>query len=277
MRIILSVPCYNEEHRLDAFLASVRAQTIPVEVIAVDDGSKDKTYDKLKQSNLLHVDSNPVNLGTNRTFNRLMKIAEQYKPDYLAWSGADDELYPDSIERRLEALQQSGCDILISGSDTQTRQRKIIYPEMPPQHLGLRKLDFHHPYEAFLAGNRLQVPILADMRRVSYKEMYYEPDLRHLADWEHQLRLSRLYKYAYLDKSTGCSDWDGTNFSAPNPSLYPEKFRELSEILWKQTHVLNPEANPVVRAWGFSRMMTRAISFLLQVNRLRLKGETCWE
>jgi glycosyltransferase involved in cell wall biosynthesis len=277
MRIILSVPCFNEEHRLDAFLASVKAQTIPVELIAVDDGSTDATYDKLKQSGLLHVDKNPVNLGTNRTFNRLMKIAEQYRPDYLAWSGADDELYPDSMEKRLEALKKSGRDILISGSDTQTRERKIIYPEMPPQHYGLRKLDFKKPYESFLAGNRLPVPILADMRRVSYSEMFYNPELRHLADWEHQLRLSRLYTYAYLDESTGCSDWDGTNFSAPSPRMYPEKLKELSTILWKQTRVMDANASTLQRALSFSRLMGNAISFLLEVNRLRVRGQTCWE
>jgi glycosyltransferase involved in cell wall biosynthesis len=277
MRIILSVPCYNEEHRLDAFLASVKAQTIPVDVIAVDDGSRDGTYEKLKQSNLLHVDRNPINLGTNRTFNRLMKIAETYSPDYLVWSGADDELYPNSIEQRLTALRQFGCDILISGSDTQTKERKILYPEMPPQHLGLRRVDFSRPYEAFLAGNMLQVPILADMRRVSYGEMYYEPDLRHLADWEQQLRLSRLYRYAYLDASTGCSDWDGTNFSAPNPASYPDKFRELTAILWKQTRVIHPEASVWERAPRFIKMMMNAMQFIWRVNRLRSKGQTCWE
>lgn len=277
MRIILSVPCYNEEHRLDAFLASVKAQTIPVEVIAVDDGSKDGTYEKLKRSNLLHVDRNPTNMGTNRTFNRLMKIAETYSPDYLAWSGADDELYPNSIESRLKALQQSGCDILISGSDTQAKERKILYPEMPPQHLGIRRIDFNRPYEAFLAGNRLQVPILADMRKVSYREMYYEPDLRHLADWEQQLRLSRLYKYTYLDASTGCSDWDGTNFSAPRPSLYPEKFRELSKILWKQTGVLCSREEYFARGACFFKLLYNSLEHLVQVNRLRAKGLTCRE
>jgi glycosyltransferase involved in cell wall biosynthesis len=277
MRIILTVPCFNEEHRLDAFLESVRAQTIPVEVIAVDDGSKDGTYEKLKSTGLLHVGRNDVNLGTNRTFNRLMKLAESYSPDYLAWCGADDELYPDSIETRLDALRQSGCDILISGSDTRTKERKMLYPEMPPQHVGFRKANFNRPYEALLPGNILQVPILADMRRVSYSEMYYEPALRHLADWEQQLRLTRLYKYCFLDKSTGCSDWDGTNFSAPNPALYPEKFRELSVILWKQAGILSGPESGLDKVVYFLNLMHRSIRHLLRVNSLRSRRATCWE
>jgi len=277
MKIILTVPCYNEEHRLDAFLESVRSQTIPVQVIAVDDGSKDGTYEKLKGSNLLHVDRNPTNLGTNRTYNRLMKLAESYAPDYLAWSGADDELYPDSIEKRLAFLRQSGRDILISGSDTRTSQRKMLYPEMPPQHVGFRTVSFDRPYEALLPGNILQVPILADMSRVSYRELYYEPNLRHLGDWEQQLRLTRLYKYSFLDASTGCSDWDGTNFSAPNPALYHEKFRELSVILWKQTLAICEGAGLAARIPCFIRLMNQSIQHLLKVNRLRLQGKTCWE
>ncbi|NBV84797.1 MAG: glycosyltransferase family 2 protein [Verrucomicrobia bacterium] len=277
MRIILTVPCYNEEHRLDAFLDSVRAQTIPVEVIAVDDGSRDGTYEKLEKSNLLHVDRNERNLGTNRTYNKLMKLAETFSPDYLAWSGADDELYPDSIERRLAALKQSGADILVTGSDTRTRERRMLYPEMPPQHTGLRRADFSRPYEALLPGNILQVPILADMRRVSYNEMYYIPELRHLGDWEQQLRLTRLYKYSFLDESTGCSDWDGTNFSAPNPSLYPEKFRELAIILWKQTVPIAGEAGMASRVVRFVKLMKHSIEHLLKVNQLRMQGKTCFE
>lgn len=277
MKIILTVPCYNEEHRLDAFLESVRSQTIPVQVIAVDDGSRDGTYEKLKKSNLLHVDRNPKNLGTNRTYNRLMKLAESHAPDYLAWSGADDELYPDSIEKRLARLRESGCDILISGSDTRTRQRKMVYPEMPPQHVGFRTANFERPYEALLPGNILQVPILADMSRVSYSELYYEPSLRHLGDWEQQLRLARRYKYSFLDASTGCSDWDGTNFSSPNPALYPEKFRELWVILWKQALLLSEDSTLATQVPCFIRLMRQSINHLLKVQKLRRHGKTCYQ
>ncbi len=274
MKIILILPCFNEEHRLDSFIKSVRAQTVPVDVVAIDDGSTDGTYEKLKQSNLLHVGRNEMNLGAVRTCNRLFKLAETYSPDYLTWSGADDELYPDSIERRLAALKQSGADILVTGSDTRTRERRILYPEMPPQHMGLRRADFSRPYEALLPGNILQVPILADMQRVSYDEMYYIPELKNLGDWEQQLRLTRLYKYSFLDESTGCSDWDGTNFSAPNPSLYPQKFRELAIILWKQTVPLAGKASRVAR---FMKLMKQSIEHLLKVNHLRMHGKTCFE
>ena len=152
-----------------------------------------------------------------------------------------------------------------------------MYPEMPPQHLGLRKADFSRPYEALLPGNILQVPIMADMRRVSYREMYYHPDLPNLCDWEQQLRLSRLYKYCFLDESTGCSDWDGTNFSAPNPALYPQKFRELSFILWKQALLLGGRAGMLGSVFQFTTLMWRSMTHLLRVNQLRIQGRTCFE
>ena len=74
-KILMLTPCYNEEARLDAFLTCIKRQTIPVEVIAIDDGSTDKSFTKLNESDLLSATRNPRNMGITKTMNRLFEIA----------------------------------------------------------------------------------------------------------------------------------------------------------------------------------------------------------
>ena len=268
MRIIVTVPCYNEEEKLDVFLDRIAKQTLKVDLIAIDDGSSDGTFKKLREANVLHVAKNEPNQGLCATYNRLMRIAESYSPDYLAWSGADDFLYPDSIERRLDHLVKTDSDIVITGSDTQTREGLLLYPTIPHHHLGLREADFSQLHSHLLAGNFLQVPILANMRRVSFRELYYNTSLKHFADWEQQLRLSKLYKYAFLDQSTGCSDWDGTNMSSPDPFKYPEKIRELCMVLGNQARLLAADQSTFKKMKLFAELLKNSISRTLLINRL---------
>jgi len=232
-KILMLIPCYNEEARLDAFLASIKRQTIPVEVVAVDDGSTDKTFTKLSESHLLSATRNPGNIGITRSMNRLFEIARSFSPDYLTWCGVDEELYPDGVERRLRYLEANDSEIVITGADAQTPTRKIRYPEVLPQYARLRKADFSKLYEELLSGNFFQSPILVDMNKVSFDDLFLDERTRHFPDWDQYLTLSRKYKIGFMDESTGCSDWDGENFSTPNPALYPEKLREFVYVLSK--------------------------------------------
>jgi glycosyltransferase involved in cell wall biosynthesis len=277
MKIIQLVPCYNEEHRLDSFLESVKSQTVPVEIIAVDDGSKDNTFEKLQSSNLLHVERNATNLGTTKTVNRLFSIAKRYKPDFITWSGADDNLYSDSIAERLDHQKRLECDILVTGADTQTLERKLLYPELPPQHVGLRKIDFSDLYRELLSRNFLQVPVLVNTRNVSFDHLLYNESLKHFSDWDQHLRLARIYSYGFLDKATACSDWDGTNFSSPNVANYHEKFRELVIILRNHTQLSHPGTGALLRCAAFTKSLSKSIYYLIFINWMRLIGRTSYQ
>ena len=47
--ISVVVPCYNEERTLDSLIRKVLAVNLPMEIIVVDDGSKDRSRDVLKE------------------------------------------------------------------------------------------------------------------------------------------------------------------------------------------------------------------------------------
>lgn len=235
------VPCYNEEHRLDAYIHSIKKQSIHVDLIAVDDGSSDNTFEKLKQHNILHVERNPRNLGLVKTINKLFKIAESYRPDFLTWSGADDDLYVDSIEKRLSFLMANQCDVVVSGVDFKTKNGLVLFPNTIPRLSKLSQVDFKNLYEELLPCNFIAPPILLDMKRVDYADLPWDEKTKHLGDWDQWLTLSKKYKFSFLAESTGLSDWDGTNYSASNPSLYWDKAQEFLYV-WNKHLIQKSDA-----------------------------------
>jgi len=100
------IPAYNAEHYLAEALESVLVQTWPnVEVIVVDDGSRDATLEVARgyESQGVKVIAQPENRGQTAALNRAL---EESHGDYIQYFDADDVLAPQKIEaqvRRLEA------------------------------------------------------------------------------------------------------------------------------------------------------------------------------
>lgn len=100
------IPAYNAERYLAEALESVLAQTWPnIEVIVVDDGSKDATLEVARryESATTIVAAQPENRGQTAALNRALQEAQG---DYIQYFDADDILAPEKIEaqvRRLEA------------------------------------------------------------------------------------------------------------------------------------------------------------------------------
>ncbi len=101
-RVSVIVPFFNAERYLAQCLDSVLAQTRPpVEVLAMDDGSTDRsgeiarTYGERVQYHFHE------NAGPGATRNRGIQLA---RGDFVAFLDADDLWMPDKIERQLRAF-----------------------------------------------------------------------------------------------------------------------------------------------------------------------------
>jgi glycosyltransferase involved in cell wall biosynthesis len=93
--VSILITCYNRAHRLPETLASVFAQTYgPVEVIAVDDGSRDGTAELLRSYGKdLRVHSQP-NGGVAVARNTALSMA---RGELVAFQDDDDLMVPDRI------------------------------------------------------------------------------------------------------------------------------------------------------------------------------------
>jgi len=113
MRPLVSIitPCYNGERYLDRYFSSVLKQTYSnIELIFINDGSTDKTdgialsyREDLEKRGISYTYLYQENAGQAAALNRGLKL---FKGEYLVWPDSDDELTPESIEKRVEFLEK---------------------------------------------------------------------------------------------------------------------------------------------------------------------------
>ncbi|WP_158748508.1 oligosaccharide flippase family protein [Acidobacterium sp. S8] len=112
--VSILIPAYNAQKWIADTIQSALAQTWPhVEIIVVDDGSKDQTLEIARQfeANGVRVISQK-NQGAAASRNNAFA---QSTGDYIQWLDADDLLAPDKIALQLEVVKQgAGPEILLS-------------------------------------------------------------------------------------------------------------------------------------------------------------------
>lgn len=111
------VPCYNVEGYVREAITSALAQHHrPLEVIAVDDGSTDRTLDVLREVEREHPDLVRViavaNGGAPAARNHGLREA---RGEYVQFLDADDVLDADKVEAQLAVAQAEEADLVIGG------------------------------------------------------------------------------------------------------------------------------------------------------------------
>lgn len=103
------IPTYNRAHIICEAVDSVLTQTYPhIEVIVVDDGSKDDTLARLQQyGGRIRVVSQ-ANAGPASARNRGIAVA---RGDLIAFLDSDDIWLPTKIERQVALMQRAGASV----------------------------------------------------------------------------------------------------------------------------------------------------------------------
>jgi glycosyltransferase involved in cell wall biosynthesis len=105
VKVSVLIPAYNAAPYIEQTLDSVLAQTWPnLEVIVVDDGSRDDTYAKVQRyaSDKVRV-VQQANAGASAARNHAFALATG---DYIQYLDADDLLHPDKLKAQLDCLAQ---------------------------------------------------------------------------------------------------------------------------------------------------------------------------
>ncbi len=113
--ISVIIPVWNGEHYLDECLSSVLAQTMTdFEVIVVDDGSRDRTWDKLtawqKRDDRIHIYHQP-NGGVSNARNAAMTYATG---KFYRFVDVDDHLPEDSLAHLVSQMEENSSDMVIA-------------------------------------------------------------------------------------------------------------------------------------------------------------------
>ena len=123
MNVSAVIPTFNRGHCLLRAINSILAQTTPVdEIIVVDDGSDDKTYDLLVESELLDMRGQLPNIrylyqenkGVSAARNLGIKEAEN---EYIALLDSDDAWAETKIERQALKLEKKNFSCRITHTE----------------------------------------------------------------------------------------------------------------------------------------------------------------
>jgi dolichol-phosphate mannosyltransferase len=117
-KICLMLPAYNEELSLPPLLDKVRNLTInsgiKIEVLVVNDGSKDRTLEVCKENGVNVLDLQPNGGLANAMRQGFIKVLETYDDnDLLITMDADDSHNPGLIPRMIGQIWE-GSDIVIA-------------------------------------------------------------------------------------------------------------------------------------------------------------------
>jgi glycosyltransferase involved in cell wall biosynthesis len=111
-RILIAIPAYNEEGRVGAVVADVRATLPGADVLVIDDGSADATAVEARQAGA-SVLSLPVNSGYGAALQTGYKYAVRQGYEVLGQIDADGQHRAEYLLRMLDVLAREDVDVVI--------------------------------------------------------------------------------------------------------------------------------------------------------------------
>ena len=127
MKIIISIPAYNEEKTLPEVLKNIKnvmaGTKYNYKILVLDDGSTDKTAEVAKKLGAI-VYSNSRNLGLAVTFKEEIKKCLELNADIIIHTDADGQYYAEDIIRLIKEIED-GYDLVLGSRFT---DKNIVTP-----------------------------------------------------------------------------------------------------------------------------------------------------
>jgi len=115
-KLIIQIPCYNEEASLPITLAALPREIAGVDVIEwliIDDGSTDRTVEVARQFGVDHIVSFPHNQGLAKAFIAGLEACLRAGADVIVNTDADNQYCADDIPSLIEPILSGKAEIVI--------------------------------------------------------------------------------------------------------------------------------------------------------------------
>ncbi|RHU44987.1 glycosyltransferase family A protein [Clostridium sp. TF11-13AC] len=127
-RVSVITPIFNAERYLKETIESVLSQTYKnIEIILVDDCSKDKSAQIIKQMQKLHPEiiyfCQPKNMGAGAARNRALELATG---QYVAFLDGDDLWLPEKTKRQIELMKKTKSPFVYAAIEMINQNGEII-------------------------------------------------------------------------------------------------------------------------------------------------------
>jgi len=116
MKVIVTIPAYNEEYTIGGVIRDIQSTLnkveIEYEIQVIDDGSVDQTP-KIARSCNVKVYSHPVNYGLAETFRREIQLALENGADIIVHFDADGQYKSDEIINLINPILNGKADLVL--------------------------------------------------------------------------------------------------------------------------------------------------------------------
>ena len=238
------IPAYNHEKYVQETIKSIIDQTYQnIELLIVDDGSKDSTWQKIQQMKdecekrfpRVHFETKE-NEGTCKTLNRLLSLAQG---EYVYVIASDDMAKPEAISKEVKFLNENPEYALVVGdneiidSDSNVcywdKDRNLVKSKQDATYITfcdfLQKIrnfcftdeQFGTYQTLYVQGNHVPNGYL--IRRKIFEKTGYFTTKAPLEDHWLMLQISKYAKMKYLDQILFSYRWHDTNTIKNNTKI----------------------------------------------------------
>ena len=116
MKLIIQIPCYNEEETLSETINDIPEKIDgidEIEILVVNDGSTDTTTQVARELKVNYIVEFPKNLGPARAFDAGLKNCVKYGADIIVNLDADNQYCAEDIPKLIKPLLENKADIVI--------------------------------------------------------------------------------------------------------------------------------------------------------------------
>lgn len=190
--VSVCIPTYNREHLLKETLESVFAQTYKdFEVVIVDDGSTDGTKQMLEKNHFNVKYHWQKNAGDAAARNKLIELAEG---KYISFLDSDDLLFPDALEKMVQAMPKNAEDTVVYGPYVAIDETgKILYRRKKKLYSGRITEQLFEDILIHSCGSLFPKKILLE-------QAGFNTALPFCSDYDLWLRLSLKYNFINVDE-----------------------------------------------------------------------------
>lgn len=123
MKLIIQIPCLNEEHSLPKTLKDLPKQIEgidSIEILVIDDGSTDKTVEVAKKLGVHHVLQFTNNKGLAKAFISGINQSLKLGADIIVNTDADNQYFGGDIVKLIQPILSKDADIVIGDRQVET-------------------------------------------------------------------------------------------------------------------------------------------------------------